>query len=147
MVTLAKIGYKREPAWTEFFIQCPKMEELIKNIAKNKRITLEDSGDYSPDVMMEIIKFPYYVVNAPPPLPSGKKAWGAFSQGIFWNGVFNMRYFTFEGLKEGVTLRFTQPFPSVILKEIALSGGTQLKEFLAEYGSSFQGTVTLVEKT
>lgn len=147
MSTLATIHFKREPGWTEFFIQCPKIEAIIKELSKNKQITLEESGDYSPEDMSPFSSYRYYVIQgAPPPLPSGKKVWGSFANGILLNGNFNMRYLCFVGLTEGVKIKFTKPFPRQLMKELVLQGIGQMKEFLIEYGAVVQGTVTLIEK-
>lgn len=132
---------------TEIFMKSEKIEALMKEWAKDKQDDPMTAGDFCDVVDLNSLKA--YTVNTQslPLLPSGKKAWGLFYNGILLNNqTFNLRYITFVGLGQGVTLKILQPYSTAIIQKILESAKQVVGEFLSEFAKPLEGNLVINEK-
>ena len=138
--TAFKMKIQRKQDSTEIYLESPTLESLMKDWSNGKTY---NPVDQEGDPAAYVSGYRAYTVVAPV-LPSGRRNWGSFGNGINAGG-FNLRLLTLVGLGEGITLKLHQPLSRTMIRDLMGIAQTSVTELLNEYAKPVEATLTLVE--
>lgn len=138
--TAFKMKIQRKQDSTEIYLESPTIEALMKDWSRGKTYSPVDQEGES---AAYVSAHKAYVVTAPL-LPSGRRNWGTFGNGIN-SGGFNLRILTLVGLGEGITLKLHQPLSRSMIRDLMEVAQTSVTELVNEYAKPVEATLTLVE--